>query len=104
MLQEGAELELRDIGKDRLTENELDALIGAGDYRKFLNPRNELYRERKLGENPPARAEAIRLMAREPNLIRRPVVIAGGRMVLGYEEAVLRAMAGGARASRKKAR
>lgn len=106
MLEEGAELELRDIGKERLTESELDALIGAEDYRKFLNPRNELYRERKMGEKPPARAEAIRLMAGEPNLVRRPLVIAGGRVVLGYDEAALRGLAGaaGARSSRKKAR
>ena len=104
MLDEGAELELRDIGTERLTESELDALVGAEDYRKFLNPRNELYRERKMGEKPPARAEAIRLMAEEPNLIRRPVVIAGRRVVLGYDEAALRGMAGdaGARNSRKK--
>ena len=106
MLEEGAELELRDIGKERLTESELDALIGAEDYRKFLNPRNELYRERNMGEKPPARAEAIRLMAGEPNLVRRPLVIAGGRVVLGYDEAALRGLAGaaGARSSRKKAR
>jgi len=106
LLEEGAELELRDIGKERLTESELDALIGAEDYRKFLNPRNELYRERKMGEKPPARAEAIRLMAGEPNLVRRPLVIAGGRVVLGYDEAALRGLAGaaGARSSRKKAR
>jgi len=106
LLEEGAELELRDIGKERLTESELDALIGAEDYRKFLNPRNELYRERKMGEKPPARAEAIRLMVGEPNLVRRPLVIAGGRVVLGYDEAALRGLAGaaGARSSRKKAR
>lgn len=106
MLEQGAELELRDLGTERLSESELDALIGSQDYRKFLNPRNELYRRRRMGENPPARAEAIRLMAREPNLIRRPVVISGGHIVLGYDEAALRAMAGGAGRgkSKKKAR
>ena len=97
MLDQGAELELRDIGKDRLTVRELDELIGAEDYRKFLNPRNELYRERNLGEKPPTRAEALRLMAQEPNLIRRPVVIAEKRMVLGYDEQALHGLAGGAR-------
>ena len=106
MLEHGAELELRDIGTQRLTERELDELVGAQDYRKFLNPRNELYRERKMGENPPPREEAIRMMSREPNLIRRPVVIAGRRMVLGYDEEALRGLAGGAggRNPRKKAR
>ena len=96
MLEQGAELELRDLNTERLTESELDALIGAQDYRKFLNTRNELYRERNMGENPPPRAEAIRLMASEPNLIRRPVVIAGGRVVLGFDEAALHEIAKGA--------
>ena len=96
MLDAGVELELRDLNTERLTESELDALIGTQDYRQFLNTRNELYRERNMGQNPPARAEAIRLMAREPNLIRRPVVIAGSRLVLGYDEEALQGIAGGA--------
>ena len=86
MLEQGAELELRDLAKDRLTAEELDKLIGDRDYRLFLNTRNEIYRERKMGERPPSRVEAIRMMAAEPNLIRRPVVIRGGQMVLGYDE------------------
>jgi arsenate reductase (glutaredoxin) len=81
----GANLELRDIGKDRLTVEELDQLIGDRDYRKFLNSRNELYRREQMGAKPPTRAEALRLMAAEPNLIRRPVVIRDGRIVLGFE-------------------
>jgi len=99
LLELGAEMDTRDIGADRLTEQELDALIGERDYRLFLNKRNELYRERKMKEKPPARAEAIRLMAREPNLIRRPVVIAGARIVLGFDERALRELAGGAGAA-----
>lgn len=86
MLEQGAELELRDLAKDRLTAEELDKLIGDRDYKLFLNTRNEIYRERKMGERPPSRAEAIRMMSAEPNLIRRPVVIRGGQMVLGYDE------------------
>ncbi len=104
MLEQGAELELRDLGAEPLSERELDALIGAQDYRAFLNPRNESYRERKMGETPPPRAEAIRLMSRQPNLIRRPVVIGGSRTVLGYDEEGLREVARGRKPARKRAR
>lgn len=104
MLEEGAELELRDLNQERLREAELEALIGERDYREFLNTRNELYRERKMGENPPARAEAIRMMSREPNLIRRPVVIAGGRIVLGYNEEALLSLVGSRKLGGKQAR
>ena len=80
------------MNKERLTVAELDQLIGERDYREFLNPRNELYRERNMKEHPPSRAEALKLLAAEPNLIRRPVVIAGKQIVLGYDEERLKAL------------
>src|SRR5262249_51712247 len=67
-----------------LSEAELDALIGKRDYVKFLNFRNELYRERKMKANPPARAEAIQLMSQHPNLIRRPMLVQGTKIALGF--------------------
>ena len=82
----GAKLESRDLDKQRLTGAELEELIGIRDYREFLNPRNELYRTRKMKDHPPSRAEAIKLMAKEPNLIRRPVLLRGSQMVLGFDE------------------
>jgi len=86
LLEIGAELESRDLGKERLTEAELEELIGDRDYKEFLNTRNELYRAENMKEHPPSRAEAIQLMAKEPNLIRRPVVLRGSQMVLGFDE------------------
>lgn len=93
MLEGGAELELRDLAQDRLTVAELDKLIGERDYRLFLNTRNELYRQRNMKENPPSRADALKMMAAEPNLIRRPVVISGKQIVLGYDEEALKKLA-----------
>jgi arsenate reductase len=86
LLELGAELESRDLDKERLTEAELEELIGGRDYKEFLNSRNELYRERNMKERPPSRGEAIKLMAKQPNLIRRPIVIRGAQMILGFEE------------------
>jgi arsenate reductase-like glutaredoxin family protein len=89
----GVELELRDIAKDELTVEELDQLIGRRDYKLFLNSRNELYRRRNMKANPPSRAEALKLMAKEPNLIRRPIVIRGSQIILGCDEEALRKIA-----------
>ena len=86
MLAHGAELESRDLDKERLSETELVQLIGSRDYKLFLNARNELYREKNMKAKPPSRGEAIKLMAKTPNLIRRPVVIRGEQIVLGYDE------------------
>lgn len=86
MEDKGFRLDLRDLGKERLSAAELEKLIGDRDYKPFLNSRNELYRKANMKEQPPSREEAIRLMTQEPNLIRRPVILAGGRVVLGFDE------------------
>ena len=78
MLKNGAHLVERDLGRNPLTEDEL----------------KELYRTMKMAENPPAPAEAIRLMARNPNLIRRPIVVHGRDAVLGFDEKALLRLVG----------
>jgi arsenate reductase (glutaredoxin) len=85
LLENKAEFEERDLGKQPLTVAELDALIGARAHLDFLNPKNELYRRRQLKQHPPSREEAIRLMAKEPNLIRRPILRRGSRWVFGFD-------------------
>ena len=80
----GFGLEFRNLDTERLSVAELDALIGTRDHHEFLNTRNELYRAKNMKQNPPSRAEALRLMAATPNLIRRPVIIAGDTILLGF--------------------
>jgi len=86
MEERGLAMEFRDLGKERLSPEELEKLIGGRDHAQFLNTRNKLYRQKNMKENPPSREEAIRMMAAEPNLIRRPVIVAGGRLVLGFDK------------------
>ena len=69
-----------------LTVAELDKLIGNRDYRLFLNTRNELYRERGMKENPPPRADALKLMSENPNLIKRPILVKGREIAIGFDE------------------
>jgi Spx/MgsR family transcriptional regulator len=86
MERHGFQLYFRDLAKEKLSSTELEKLIGRRDHTEFLNPRNELYREKNMKQNPPSRKEAVRMMAKEPNLIRRPVIVAGGRVVVGFDE------------------
>ena len=67
-----------------MTEEELNALIADRDYKMFLNTRNDLYREMNMKDAPPSRAEAIALMAKHPNLIKRPILVKGRNIVLGF--------------------
>jgi len=89
LLRQGAVLNERDLGRDPLSIAELTALFRGHDPRAYLNPRNELFRRLKMKDNPPSREETLRLMAREPNLIRRPLVIRGAARVAGYDEKAL---------------
>jgi Spx/MgsR family transcriptional regulator len=86
MERRGFQLYFRDLAKERLSSTEIEKLIGKRDYTQFLNPRNEVYRKENMKEEPPTRKQAIRMMAQEPNLIRRPVIVAGGRVVVGFDE------------------
>ena len=70
-----------------LSVAQLDSLIGSRDYRDFLNSRNELYRERGMKENPPPRAEALKLMSENPNLIKRPILVGEREILLGFDQA-----------------
>jgi len=79
---------LIDLNKG-LSVEQLDKLIGKRDYRGFLNTRNQLYREQGMKENPPSRAEALKLMSENPNLIKRPVVVAGRKIALGFDPEAL---------------
>jgi len=93
LLEKKVEFLSRDLDKERLSKSELDELIGKRDYQQFLNTRNELYRKREMKQNPPSRSEAIELMAKEPNLIRRPLLIRGSEIVFGFDESVYRKLA-----------
>lgn len=90
----GAPFQERDLGKEPLSETELQALIGDTDVVAFLNTRSALYREQGFKKQPPTKAQAIKLMAGDPNLIRRPIVVKGRTKVLGFDEKRLRALVG----------
>jgi arsenate reductase-like glutaredoxin family protein len=86
--EKDAQFEEVDLNKG-LPVAELEKLIGKRDYRDFLNTRNELYRERGMKENPPSRDEALRLMSENPNLIKRPILVKGNQIILGFDEEAL---------------
>jgi len=93
LLELKLDFDSRDLDKQPLSESELEKLIGARDYKLFLNTRNDLYRERNMAEKPPTRAEAINLMSKTPNLIRRPLLVRGSQIIIGLDEAAYRILA-----------
>ena len=82
----------RDLGKEPLSEAELEALVGSADVIEFLNTRSAAYRQQGFKSHPPTKTQAIKLMAQDPNFIKRPIIIMGGTKVLGFDQAKLRAL------------
>ena len=81
------DFEEREYGKHPFTEKELKEIIGEDPIEPFLNTRTPLYRERSMKQKPPSRDEAIKLMLKDPNLLKRPVIIKGKKKLTGFNEA-----------------
>jgi Spx/MgsR family transcriptional regulator len=77
----------REYGKNPLTEKELKDIIGDEPIEKFLNSRTLLYREKNMKQKPPSKDEAIKLMLKDQNLLKRPVIIKGKKKLTGFNEA-----------------
>jgi len=81
------DFEERDYGKNPFTEKELREIIGDDPIEPFLNTRTPLYREKHMKQKPPSKDEAIKLMLKDSNLLKRPVIIKGKKKLTGFNEA-----------------
>jgi Spx/MgsR family transcriptional regulator len=81
------ELDEREYGKNPFTEKELRDIIGSDPIEPFLNTRTPLYREKNMKQKPPSKDEAIKLMLKDANLLKRPVIIKGKKKLTGFNEA-----------------
>lgn len=72
------QVRLRDIYDAPLGRGELEVLLeGVEDLKPFLNPRATEYRDRGWETSPPPPDLAVELVAREPRLLRCPVLVKG---------------------------
>ena len=76
----------REYGKNPLTDKELRQIIGDEPVEKFLNTRTPLYREKNMRQKPPSKEDAIKLMLKDANLLKRPVIIKGKKKLTGFNE------------------
>ena len=86
------ELDERDYAKAPLNTAELKVLFAERDPRDFLNPKSPAFKALGLKGKSLTAAEALTLMAKEPNLIKRPLVVARGDIVTGFDRERLRAL------------
>jgi arsenate reductase-like glutaredoxin family protein len=85
-------LDERDYAKQPLGAAELRALFVGRDPRDFLNPKSPAFKAMGLKDRKLTAAEALALMAQEPNLIKRPLIVAGDEIVAGFDRERLRVL------------
>lgn len=79
--------EERDLGKQSLSVEELKTLLAGRPASDILNTRNEEARQHGWNTKPPPDAELLKAMAHNPNLVRRPILVVGKELVLGFDPA-----------------
>lgn len=86
----GVELDERDYAKVPLSAPELKELFAGRDPHDFLNIRSPALKAMGLAGKSLSAEQAFALMAKEPNLIKRPIVVAGKQMIAGFDRERLR--------------
>lgn len=64
----------------------LEEHIDAGNLDAFINKHSKPYRELNLAKRKVDKSDLIDLMLKDPNLIKRPVMIDGKKVYFGYTE------------------
>lgn len=72
----------RDINKEPPTREFLEKHIDASRYLDFVSTRSPVFKQRPL---PKSKKEAIDLMMAQPNLIRRPILVKGSKVIFGFD-------------------
>lgn len=80
--------------KEKPTRDEVVALAALlpGGVRDLLSTRSRKYKEMGLAERQLTDEELIDLLTAEPGLWRRPVIVRGSQVVVGYDAPSLEAL------------
>jgi arsenate reductase-like glutaredoxin family protein len=82
------EMDEVDYAKKALDEATVRAIVdAAGGVAAVLNTRHAMAKEKGWVAQAPDVAIFARAVAKEPNLLRRPILIVGRRAVVGFDEA-----------------
>ena len=83
----------RNYHKEALTRAEVEGIVrAAGSVAAVLNTRHATAKAGGWKDAPPSRAAFVAAALEEPNLLRRPVTVRGGRAVVGGSEKEIRAL------------
>jgi arsenate reductase-like glutaredoxin family protein len=72
-----------DINKEPPSRDFLEKHVDAARFLDFVSTRSPVFKERPL---PASKREAIDLMMTNANLIRRPIVVKGSKVIFGFNK------------------
>lgn len=87
--KKGVAYQVKDIVQEPPPRSLLEKVIKAENIYASLNQRSTTYKENHLGKRRTTKNEAIRLMLKDPNLIKRPLIIRDNKAYQGFEEKTL---------------
>jgi arsenate reductase-like glutaredoxin family protein len=79
------EVEVIDINKNPPTREFLEKHVDATKFLDYVSARSPVFKTQPL---PRTKKEALDLMVEQPNLIRRPVLVRGGKVTFGFDKEV----------------
>ena len=86
MRNSGLEIEEVDYGKTGLTADVVEALVAkAGSVAAVLNTRHATAKEKGWIDKPPSPAVFAAAVVKDVNLIRRPILIDGKSIIIGFD-------------------
>lgn len=84
-------MEEHDINKEPPSRAFLEQHVDEENFLDFVSKRSPVFGTRPL---PRSKREAIDLMLDQPNLIKRPILIKGGKVVFGFDKEAYGRMTG----------
>lgn len=84
----GLELEEINYAKSGLDEDVVKSLVAkAGGVKAVLNTRHAIAKDKGWAESPPDVATFAKAVVKDVNLLRRPIVVAGKKTIVGFDKA-----------------
>jgi len=80
-------IQKHDLAKDPPSRELLATLIDQYGVEKVMNPKSSAFKARDLDITRVTKTEALDLIAEEPNLLKRPLVMHDGRALFGFDAA-----------------
>jgi len=81
--EQGIDVVERDINKEPPDRTFLEKHIDEAGFLEFVSTRSPVFKQRAL---PRTKKEAIDLMLEQPNLIKRPILVRGAKVVFGFKK------------------